>query len=139
MPNQTLADLVLLLHAGYILFVVLGLLLILVGGALNWQWVRNRWFRLTHLAAIVLVVAQAWLGITCPLTTLENTLRTRAGQSSYELGFIADRVQPLIFFQADWWVFAIAYTAFALLVLLSLWMVRPRFRHTRPTHRTNTP
>jgi len=128
MSDQTLADIILLLHAGFIAFVVLGLLLIYVGGALKWSWVRNRWFRLAHIAAIGLVVAQAWLGITCPLTTLENSLRTRAGQPVYQLGFIADRVQKLIFFRAEWWVFALAYTAFALLVLASFWLVRPRWR-----------
>lgn len=128
MSDQTLADAVLILHAGFIAFVVFGLLLILVGGILKWHWVRNRWFRLIHLAAITLVVVQAWAGITCPLTTLENHLRTRAGQPVYELGFIADRVQKLIFFQAEWWVFAIAYTAFACLVVLSLWRVRPDWK-----------
>ncbi len=128
MSDQTLADLVLILHAGFIAFVMLGLLLVLLGGALKWRWVRNRWFRLAHLGAILLVVAQAWLGVVCPLTTLENTLRHRAGQSGYELGFIADRVQRLIFFEADGWVFSLAYTVFGLLVLASFWRVRPTWR-----------
>ncbi len=132
MPDPTLADLVLLLHAGFIAFVVLGLCLILLGGALRWRWVRNRWFRLAHLAAIGLVVAQSWLGIVCPLTTLESALRRRAGQPGYEVGFIADRVQRLIFFEADWWVFAVSYTAFGLLVLASFWWVRPCWRPSRP-------
>ena len=132
MTNQALADLVLLLHAGFIAFVVLGLLLILLGGALRWRWVRNRWFRLAHLAAIGLVVIQSWLGIVCPLTTLESELRHRAGQPGYEMGFIADRVQRLIFFEADWWVFAAAYTVFGLLVLASFGWVRPRWRPSRP-------
>jgi Protein of Unknown function (DUF2784) len=134
MSDSTLADLVLLLHAGFIVFVVLGLLLVLAGGALKWRWVRNRWFRLAHLGAILLVVVQAWLGIVCPLTTLENYLRRRAGQPGYELGFIADHVQRLIFFQAPGWVFALCYTAFALLVLLSFWLVRPCWRPPQRTH-----
>jgi len=128
MPDQTLADMVLLLHAVFIAFVVLGLALILIGGVLRWRWVRNRWFRLAHLAAIAAVVAQTWLGIQCPLTTLESYLRRRAGQPGYEMGFVADRVQRLIFFEADWWVFAVSYTVFGLLVLLSFWWVRPRWR-----------
>ncbi len=131
MSNETLADLVLVLHAGFVAFVVLGLLLVLLGGAMRWRWVRNRWFRLAHLAAILLVVAQAWLGIVCPLTTLESYLRRRAGQQGYEMGFIADRVRRLIFFEADWWVFALAYTVFGILVLVSIWLVRPRWRPSR--------
>lgn len=136
MADQTLADLVLFLHAGFIAFVVLGLAVILVGGVMKWSWVRNRWLRIAHLAAIALVVAQAWLGITCPLTTLENHFRDRAGQPGYELGFIADRVQRLIFFEAPGWVFTLAYTAFALLVLASLWLVRP---HWTTAANTNAP
>ncbi len=127
MSDPLLADAVLLLHAGFIAFVVLGLLLILIGGALKWSWVRNCWFRIAHFAAIGLVIAQAWLGITCPLTTLENNLRARAGQPTYERGFIADHVHQLIFFQAPWWVFALVYTAFGLLVVVSFWLVRPKW------------
>ncbi len=134
MSDHLLADLILLLHAGFTAFVVLGLVLILFGGAMYWRWVRNRWFRLVHLAAILMVVAQAWLGIVCPLTTLENFLRHRAGQSGYELGFIADRVQPLIFFDAPGWVFSLAYTVFGFLVLASFWLVRPRWRPVPPAH-----
>ncbi len=131
MPDQTFADLILLLHAGFIAFVVFGLLLVFLGGALRWRWVRNRWFRLAHLSAIAVVVAQAWLGIVCPLTTLENYFRRRAGQPGYEMGFIADRVRRLIFFEADWWVFAVSYTVFGLLVLASFWLIRPRWRPAR--------
>jgi polyferredoxin len=128
MSYETQADAVLLVHAGYIVFVVLGLLLIVVGGALGWRWVRQRWFRLVHLAAIGLVVLQAWLGIVCPLTTLENHLRRQAGQSGYELGFIADRVQRVVFYEAPSWVFVVLYSAFGVLVLTSFWLVRPDWR-----------
>lgn len=122
-----LADLVLLLHAMFIAFVVFGLVLILVGGALKWRWVRNRWFRLAHLAAIGVVVLQAWFGVVCPLTDLESYLRRRAGQPAYEVGFIADHLHRLIFFDAPVWVFTACYTAFGLGVLAALWWVRPRW------------
>lgn len=128
MPYSLLADLVLLIHAGFIAFVVFGLLLILAGGALRWAWVRNRWFRLAHLAAILLVVLQAWLGIVCPLTDLENYLRRQAGQPVYEMGFIADHVHRLIFFEAPAWVFTLCYTLFGLGVLAAFWLVRPAWR-----------
>lgn len=39
-----LADLVLITHVTFVLFVIFGLVLILVGGGLGWQWVRNPWF-----------------------------------------------------------------------------------------------
>lgn len=123
-----LADLVLILHAAFIGFVVIGLILILLGGTMRWRWVRNRWFRFAHLAGIGLVVVQAWFGIMCPLTTLENHLRHKAGQPVYELGFIADHVHRLIFFEAPGWVFSLCYTVFGLLVLAGLWLVPPKWR-----------
>ena len=65
------ADLILLLHTLFVGFVVLGLILVLLGAARGWAWVRNAKFRLMHLLAILVVVAQAGLGSICPLTRLE--------------------------------------------------------------------
>src|SRR5690606_38517008 len=62
------ADAVVVIHFAYAASVVLGLALILIGIPLRWRWIRNRWFRLVHLAMIGTVVAEAWAGIVCPLT-----------------------------------------------------------------------
>ena len=74
---SVLADLVLVSHALFVGFVVFGFALILAGLALGWAWARSPGFRYAHLAAIGVVVVQAWFGIECPLTTLESALRTR--------------------------------------------------------------
>ncbi|MHC4946824.1 MAG: DUF2784 domain-containing protein [Planctomycetota bacterium] len=121
-----LADLVLLLHWLFVAFVVLGLVLVLVGGLRRWRWVRNPWFRIGHLAAIAVVVVQAWTGLACPLTILERDLRTRAGETTYEGAFIAHWLHELLFYDADPWVFTTVYTAFGGLVLASWLLVRPR-------------
>lgn len=123
-----LADIVLLAHFGLVVFVVGGLAVILVGNLLAWQWVNNPWFRLTHIAAIAVVVAESWLGITCPLTTLESWLRAQAGVSGYEASFIEHWVQRILFHEAPPWVFASAYTAFGLLVAAAWWYFPPRRR-----------
>jgi len=52
----------------YISYVVLGQLAILVGIVRRWQWIRNPWFRWTHLLMILVVAWEAVQGITCPLT-----------------------------------------------------------------------
>jgi multisubunit Na+/H+ antiporter MnhB subunit len=122
------ADAVLLLHALFVVFVVCGLVLILLGGALGWGWVRLRWFRIAHLCAIGVVVIQSWLGVICPLTTLEMALRTRAGESGYPGSFIAHWVEAALYFQAPPWVFVVCYTAFGLLVAAAWLWVRPRER-----------
>ncbi len=119
------ADLVLAVHTSFVIFVILGLALILIGGARGWPWVKNPWFRLGHLVAIGVVVAQAWLGAICPLTTLEMALRSRADDAVYSGSFIAHWMEALLYYEASLWVFAICYTVFGSLVVASWVIVRP--------------
>jgi len=128
---SVLADLVLLFHAAYVAYVVFGLALILIGIVLGWTWVRNFWFRITHLAAIMLVVAESMLGVQCPLTVLENSLRRSAGQSGYATGCVAHWIQPLIFFDFPPWVFTVGYVLFALLVAAVFFLAPPAIRGRR--------
>jgi hypothetical protein len=128
MPYQLLADLVLIVHVGVVVFVIGGLLVVLVGNGRGWAWVNGLWFRLAHLAAIGVVAAQAWLGQWCALTTLESWLRVQAGGEAYRQSFIEHWLQRLIYFEAPLWVFTLAYTAFGLLVLLAWWRFPPRLR-----------
>lgn len=123
-----LADMVLLAHFGLVVFVVGGLAVILVGNLLAWQWVNNPWFRLAHITTIAVVITASWLGITCPLTTLESWLRAQAGASGYDASFIEHWVQRILFHEAPPWVFASAYTAFGLLVAAAWWYFPPRRR-----------
>lgn len=119
------ADLVLLIHFAIVLFVVGGLFLIVLGNVLHWPWVNRWWFRALHLLAITVVVAESWLGIECPLTTLENWLRLQAGQGVYQGSFIQHWVHGVMFYQAPGWVFALAYTLFALAVIAAWWRWPP--------------
>ncbi len=121
-----LADLVLAMHVAFILFVVGGQILILAGWALGWSWPRHRWFRLLHLLAIGFVMLQAWIGVICPLTTLENFFRDAAGIATYENGFIRYWVRELVFYTAPAWVFTLVYTVFAGLVALTWFVYPPR-------------
>jgi len=120
------ADFLLFGHVLFVAFVVLGLALIFVGKALNWAWVRNPWFRITHLAAIAIVVLQSWVGVICPLTTWEMALRERAGEVAYSGSFISHWLQTLLYYQAPAWVFTVCYTIFAAIVAASWFWVRPR-------------
>ena len=120
------ADAVLYLHAAFVVFVVFGLLLILVGKPLGWSWVRRYRFRLAHLGAIAVVVLQSWLGGVCPLTRWEMALRERAGEATYEGAFIAHWVEGLLYYRAPEWVFVLIYTLFGGLVAASWMWVPPR-------------
>lgn len=126
MPYQVLADAVLVVHVAVVLFVVGGLAVVLAGNWLRWRWVNHLGFRLAHLAAIAIVVVQAWLGQHCPLTVLESWLRVQAGAVAYERGFIEHWLHKFLYYEAPLWVFALAYTAFAGLVLLAWWRYPPR-------------
>ena len=60
------ADFVLAIHGLFVAFVILGLAAILPGWYWRWRWIRNRWFRISHLLAIGVVIAESWLGLILP-------------------------------------------------------------------------
>ena len=126
--SRLAADAVLLIHFAFVAFVVGGLALTWVGAALHWRWIRDFRFRLAHLAAICFVAGEALLGVMCPLTVWEDALRGTTSES----GFVARWVHRVMFYQLPEWIFTVAYVAFALLVLLTFWLVPPtRTRRAR--------
>jgi len=118
------ADAVLLTHFLFVLFVVLGFAAILIGRVRGWSWTTRRGFRNAHLAAIGIVVLQAWLGQRCPLTSWESALRMRAGQNGYAETFMQHWLHKLLFFDAPLWVFGLIYTLFGVAVLYFWWLDR---------------
>lgn len=128
MTYSLLADLIVAIHVAYVSFVVLGQAAILAGAALHWEWVRQRWFRLLHLAAIIVVALEALANIACPLTVWEDELRKLAGQSVEEGTFIGRCLDGLLFYNFPTWVFTSMYVGFALVVLATWILVPPRWR-----------
>lgn len=118
-----LADAVLVLHALIVLFIVGGLIAIWAGAALKRGWVRNRAFRVLHLVAIVVVAVLAALDVPCPLTVLEDRLRTGG---TVEQGFIQRWVSLWLYYDFPAWVFAFAYVVFLLIVAITWRRVPPR-------------
>ena len=125
---RLLADAILVLHVGIVAFVVLGAVAILIGGLCSWRWVRGFRWRLAHVLLMVFIAAQAWLDALCPLTIWEQALREHAGQAVYRESFIAHWLSRVIFFEAPWWAFVAAYSAFAALVVMEWVLVRPQRR-----------
>jgi len=116
-----IADAIVIVHFGIVLFIVGGLLAVWLGAARGWAWVRNRWFRYVHLAAIAYVAAGALIGVACPLTVWEALARGGAPAES----FVGRWVRYLLFYQAPEWVFTLAYVAWALATLATLRLVPP--------------
>jgi len=127
---QLLADAVLSLHFLVVAFVIGGLVLVIVGNLNAWQWVNALWFRLLHLAAITVIVAQTWLGAACPLTSLEMWLRAKSGAATYNDSFIEHWIQRLLYYDAPSWVFTLVYSLFGLLVAASWWRFPPTARRS---------
>lgn len=87
MIDRLLADAVLVLHLGFILFVVFGGLVVLRHPRLAWL----------HLPAVAWGAATEFLGIICPLTPLENRLRVQGGEAGYGGGFVENYLTALIY------------------------------------------
>ena len=120
-----LADAILITHALIVLFNVASLPLIWLGRFFHWRFVRNFYFRIVHLLLIGYIALQAMVGQACPLTDWENKLRINAEGEPYAGSFIAHWVQGLLFYDAEEWVFTVAYALFLALVLATQFGVKP--------------
>jgi hypothetical protein len=78
------------------------------------------------LAAIGVVISQAWMGEYCVLTELESSLREQAGQFAYKRSFIEHWASRALYYEAPIWVFSMAYTGFGLLVAWAWWRFPPK-------------
>ncbi len=87
MPWGLLADAVVVLHALFVAFVVLG-------GLLAFRWPRVAWAQLACAAYGFLNEVVGWV---CPLTPLENRFRALAGEPGYSGGFIRHYLLPLLY------------------------------------------
>ena len=125
LPYQLLADVVLCLHVAVVAFVIGGLVLVVAGNLRGWKWVNGVPFRLAHLAAIAVVVTQAWLGARCPLTMIEMGLRAKANESTYSDSFMEHWLQRLLYYDAPGWVFLAGYSLFGLLAAAAWWYFPP--------------
>jgi hypothetical protein len=118
-----LAQAVLAVHLAVIAFNLFGLVAIPLGGWLGWAWVRVRWWRWLHLAAMAVVAVQAVAGQACFLTVLQARLSgSRAAPEPLIMG-VVDR---LIFWPLPIWAFAVLYVLLLAYVLALLKLVPPR-------------
>jgi len=128
MNRSLIADLIVSFHFCFVIFVVGGLFVIIIGGVLRLRFVKNFWFRVTHLALILIVVLETIFGVSCPLTIWEYGLRVSAGQLNVSgESFIARLIHLLIFYEFPQIVFTVAYCVFGAAVLATWWLIPPSF------------
>ena len=85
--DRILADMVVVVHLLFIASVA-------VGGLMAWRWPKVLWF---HVPAVAWAAGIVTIGYTCPLTTLEDNLRSRAGEGAYPGGFIAHYLDNVLY------------------------------------------
>jgi hypothetical protein len=127
-----LADLMVAIHSAYVAFVLIGQIAILIGARLKWSWVRNFWFRITHLVAIAIVGFEAVFEIECPLTAWESRFRVLAGHDASEGSFIGRWLHYLLSYDVEPWILNAIHIGFALVVLATLLLLPPRWPRRRP-------
>ncbi len=87
MLYRLLANTVVIIHVGFVAFVVLG-------GFFAWRWQRIAWL---HIPTALYGVTIEFVGWVCPLTPLENHFRRLAGQSGYTGGFVEHYIIPVLY------------------------------------------
>lgn len=125
------ANALVIIHLAYAATIVIGLIAIWIGILLKQEWARNIWWRVGHLVMMLIVVAETWAEVTCPLTTWENQLRVLAKQDTLEGDFIANYIHRWLFYDFSPWVFTAGYTVFGLLVVGSFLIAPPRLAKSR--------
>lgn len=124
-----LADIIVGFHFTYVMFVVFGQIVIVLGWIFRWGFIRNLAFRIFHFLSILVVAMQAIFNMPCPLTIWEYRLREMAGQvAEWDISFIGRLLRLLVFYNFPPWFFTVLHVGFASIVLLTLILVPPRFK-----------
>lgn len=87
MVYRLLADVVMTVHLGFILFVA-------IGGILAWRWRRLLW---PHVVAVTWGAGIVWIGWECPLTPLEEWFAVRGGEQGWDTGFVDRYIEGVIY------------------------------------------
>ena len=114
------ADLILIIHFCVVFFVVIGLVALPIGHLRNYSWTRNTKLRSAHMSLMGFVTIEAILGITCPLTKLENILR----QIEYQQSFVSYWLSHFIYWDLPNYFFVTLYSACFVWSLI-FWKVHP--------------
>ncbi|MDC0228170.1 DUF2784 family protein [Alphaproteobacteria bacterium] len=115
-----IADIVLMSHFAIVIFITFGIFLIPIGYKSNWLWVKNFKLRICHCGMMLFITLEALLGITCPLTSIENNLRGVDKTTS----FISYWINQIIYWDLPSKFFIILYCAVLIWTFL-LWKLFP--------------
>lgn len=126
-----LAEVVMLVHLAYVCVVVFGMLGIVIGIPLRWEWIRNPWFRWIHLVMIAIVTVESMMNVDCPLHTWECQLRRLGGQADLDRAFLVRCLDALTLTMPDW-AYTPMYYGLAILLGMTFIIAPPKRRKSRP-------
>ena len=115
-----IADIVLVFHFCVVVFITFGFFLIPIGYRLGWRWISNRKLRILHCGLMAFITLETLLGITCPLTSIENSLRGVDQSTS----FISYWIMEIIYWEFPTIFFLILY-CIVLGCLFLMWRICP--------------
>ena len=103
-----IANIVLIVHFCVVIFITFGFFLIPIGYKFGWVWITNLKLRIFHYGMMIFVTLETLLGITCPLTSIENNLRRIYESTS----FISYWIKHIIYWDFPTQFFIILYCMF---------------------------
>jgi Protein of Unknown function (DUF2784) len=115
-----LAEAVLAAHVAVILFNLFGLIVVPIGAARGWRFVRIAWWRVLHVVLLAAVAAQALASRACILTLWQSDL---AGSAASPTPLIMNWVDRLIYWTLPIWIFAALYAVVFGYAVALLWLV----------------
>jgi len=115
-----LAEAVLAAHVAVILFNLFGLIVVPIGAARGWRFVRVAWWRVLHVVLLAAVAAQALASRACILTLWQSDL---AGSAASPTPLIESWVDRLIYWKLPIWIFAALYAVVFVYAVALLWLV----------------
>ena len=115
-----IADIVLIFHFCIVIFITFGFFLIPIGYKFGWVWIENLKLRIFHCGMMMFVTLETVLGITCPLTSIENNLRGIYESTS----FVSYWIKQIIYWDSPTQFFIILYCMFLVWTFL-MWKLFP--------------
>ena len=120
------ADLVMIAHFLLAAFMTAGLVAIPIGYKFRWSWAQNRRLRICHASVMGFITAETIVGLTCPLTVLEHSLRGDSPPQS----FVGYWIQRILYWDLPHEIFiAVYFLCFTWVIFLWKWCP-PRERLT---------
>jgi hypothetical protein len=132
MLYQVLADITVFIHLLFILFLIFGLLLIVLGIFKKWPIIKDIKFRALHLLGFLIVVGFEFAGLLCPLTYLEIYLREKEDLNGVYFGsFIAHYIEKIIYWEIPLELIVIPTSAVTFLTALLFILVPPEIKRSK--------